>query len=141
MRLLRARLEHADLAAVLEGERDAVVALDRAAHGVATEQAQQLSNVTSNPVTLEKSRLNEVATYGHGLAPYFMSLGMWVGAIAYFMMYPAISRKFARSGHSGLATLLGALIPVGVMGAIQGLVVALVLLVATLVVMVRGTGA
>jgi len=92
-----------------------------------TEQAQQLSNVTSNPVTLEKSRLNEVATYGHGLAPYFMSLGMWVGAIAYFKMYPAISRKFARSGHSGLATLLGALIPVGVMGAIQGLVVALVL--------------
>ncbi len=87
-----------------------------------TQEADDLSSVSSRPVDISKTRLNEVATYGHGLAPYFMTLGLWVGAIAYFMMYPAISRKFARSGHSGLATLRGALIPVVLMGIAQGIV-------------------
>ena len=92
-----------------------------------TDQASELSAVTSDPVTIEKTRLNEVPTYGHGLAPYFMTLGLWVGAIAYFMMYPAISRKFARSGHSGLRTLRGALVPVLLMGIVQGTVMSTVL--------------
>ncbi|WHS50511.1 YhgE/Pip domain-containing protein [Rothia sp. SD9660Na] len=92
-----------------------------------TDQASELSAVTSDPVTIEKTRLNEVPTYGHGLAPYFMTLGLWVGAIAYFMMYPAISRKFARSGHSGLRTLRGALVPVLLMGILQGTVMSLII--------------
>ncbi|WP_326503749.1 YhgE/Pip domain-containing protein [Rothia nasimurium] len=92
-----------------------------------TNQASELSAVTSDPVTIEKTRLNEVSTYGHGLAPYFMTLGLWVGAIAYFMMYPAISSKFARGGHSGLRTLRGALVPVVLMGIVQGTVMSLVI--------------
>ena len=92
-----------------------------------TDQASELSAVTSDPVTIEKTRLNEVPTYGHGLAPYFMTLGLWVGAIAYFMMYPAISSKFARGGHSGLRTLRGALVPVLFMGILQGTVMSLII--------------
>lgn len=92
-----------------------------------TDQASELSAVTSDPVTIEKTRLNEVPTYGHGLAPYFMTLGLWVGAIAYFMMYPAISSKFARGGHSGLRTLRGALVPVLLMGIVQGTVMSTVI--------------
>lgn len=92
-----------------------------------TDQASELSAVTSDPVAIEKTRLNEVPTYGHGLAPYFMTLGLWVGAIAYFMMYPAISRKFARGGHSGLRTLRGALVPVLLMGIVQGTVMSTVI--------------
>ncbi|ORC17401.1 hypothetical protein A7979_03090 [Rothia nasimurium] len=92
-----------------------------------TDQASELSAVTSDPVTVEKTRLNEVPTYGHGLAPYFMTLGLWVGAIAYFMMYPAISSKFARGGHSGLRTLRGALVPVLLIGVLQGAVMSLIL--------------
>ena len=92
-----------------------------------TDQASELSAVTSDPVTIEKTRLNEVSTYGHGLAPYFMTLGLWVGAIAYFMMYPAISSKFARGGHSGLRTLRGALVPVLFMGIVQGTVMSTVI--------------
>ncbi|MFW0170735.1 YhgE/Pip family protein, partial [Rothia sp. P4278] len=90
-------------------------------------QAEDLSAVTSDPVAIDKTRINEVSTYGHGLAPYFMTLGLWVGAIAYFMMYPAISAKFARRGHSGLATLRGAMVPVILMGIVQGSVMTIII--------------
>lgn len=91
------------------------------------EEAEHLSKVVAAPVTAEAIRLNEVPTYGHGLAPYFMSLSLWVGAIAYFLMFPAIRSELGRRHVTGFRALVGSLIPLVLMGAAQGSVLALVL--------------
>ena len=59
------------------------------------EGAEHLAEVASAPISIEAKRLNEVPTYGHGLAPYFMALSLWVGAIGYFLMFPAIKKTRA----------------------------------------------
>lgn len=69
-------------------------------------ESGHLSETASKPVTVTTNRLNEVPTYGHGLAPYFMALSLWVGAIAYFLMFPAITSSHVRPDK---LALLGAL--------------------------------
>ncbi|MCH1983503.1 YhgE/Pip domain-containing protein [Ruminococcus sp. OA3] len=42
----------------------------------------------SSPVITEKTELTEVANNGHAMAPYMMSVALWVGCIAFCIMYP-----------------------------------------------------
>ncbi|AYG04254.1 YhgE/Pip domain-containing protein [Gryllotalpicola protaetiae] len=67
-----------------------------------------LSKVASQPVSLEATHLNPVPAYGYGLAPYFMSLGMWVGGLAIYMVLRAIPRRSIEKGRPGwVSALLG----------------------------------
>lgn len=43
--------------------------------------ADNMSNFVSNPVILKDSSINSVKYYGQGLAPYFISLSLWIGAM------------------------------------------------------------
>lgn len=40
-----------------------------------------MSNFVSNPVKLSDQSINDVKKYGEGLAPYFISLSLWLGAM------------------------------------------------------------
>jgi putative membrane protein len=40
-----------------------------------------MSNFISNPVTIKDNSINVVKHYGQGLAPYFISLSLWIGAL------------------------------------------------------------
>lgn len=42
----------------------------------------------SNPVEIEEEKLTEVENNGHGMAAYMMSVGLWVGCLAFCLMYP-----------------------------------------------------
>lgn len=42
----------------------------------------------SSPVITEKTELTEVENNGHAMAPYMMSVALWVGCIAFCIMYP-----------------------------------------------------
>ena len=42
----------------------------------------------SAPVEAEESKLTEVPNNGHAMAPYMMSVALWVGCIAFCIMYP-----------------------------------------------------
>ncbi len=42
----------------------------------------------ASPVETEKSELTEVSNNGHAMAPYMMSVALWVGCIAFCIMYP-----------------------------------------------------
>lgn len=44
-------------------------------------QKEPMVGATSNPVTLTRIHQGNVPNYGHGFAPYFMSLGMFVGSL------------------------------------------------------------
>src|SRR5699024_3352219 len=40
------------------------------------------------PVDVENAKINEVPNYGTGFAPYFLSLGLFVGALLLSIVYP-----------------------------------------------------
>src|SRR5699024_10558699 len=68
---------------------------------------------------LNDQRAHEVEGYGWGLAPYFMSLALWVGAMGYFLMRPALNmRQIVRSG-STLRAVISSITPAFIMAFIH----------------------
>lgn len=51
----------------------------------------------SQPVTLEHQRQSQVPNYAHGLAPYFLSVAIFVGCLVFCSIYP-VERKADRQG-------------------------------------------
>lgn len=43
--------------------------------------SNSMSKFISNPVSIEEKNINDVKYYGEGLAPYFISLSLWLGAM------------------------------------------------------------
>ena len=84
-------------------------------------QADHLAGVTSTPVEITKNRLNEVPAYGYGLAPYFMTLGLWVGALAYYLMFPPLRERLVLGRQPALVVALRSFAPGAILGAAQSL--------------------
>jgi putative membrane protein len=67
----------------------------------------------SSPVELDKEEYTTVADNGHAMAPYMMSVGLWVGTLAFCIMYPLMeAHGKLKSGFSwwiSKATVLHAL--------------------------------
>ncbi|MGN0634083.1 MAG: YhgE/Pip family protein [Oscillospiraceae bacterium] len=49
---------------------------------------EQTYDMFSSPVETTKQEYTQVADNGHGMAPYMMSVGLWVGTLAFCIMYP-----------------------------------------------------
>ncbi|WP_119696774.1 YhgE/Pip domain-containing protein [Microbacterium halotolerans] len=82
-------------------------------------EAKHLGGVAASQVTLDSERLNEVAGYGAGLAPYFLSLALWVGGMSFYMMAPAMNAAaLSRRRPAALLTLRSLMAGV-IMGVIQ----------------------
>ena len=47
----------------------------------------------SSPVEASETKITTVENNGHAMAPYMMSVGLWVGCIAFSLMYPLTSYK------------------------------------------------
>lgn len=82
-------------------------------------ESQHLSTVAADPVGIDAERQNEVPSYGAGLAPYFLSLGLWVGAMAWFLMMPAIDESLVASRRLGWVVVLRSWLPGAMMAAVQ----------------------
>ena len=64
-------------------------ALADGADEVASNEASDKNlDMFSNPVEIEEEKLTEVENNGHGMAAYMMSVGLWVGCLAFCLMYP-----------------------------------------------------
>lgn len=61
------------------------VAADEANDVHTTEDTHQM---IANPVKVENEKINEVPNYGTGFSPYFLSLGLFVGALLLSIVYP-----------------------------------------------------
>ncbi|RWZ51484.1 YhgE/Pip domain-containing protein [Labedella phragmitis] len=81
--------------------------------------ASRVSEVASAPVRLNAERVNEVPAYGWGLAPYFMSLALWVGALAFYLMMKPLRESLVASGRPAWFVALGSFVPGAVMGVVQ----------------------
>ncbi len=114
--------------------------LDDGAHELSTEladgvdgiptftdaQADDLASVTGSAVELDAAREHEVSGYGAGLAPYFLALGLWVGAMAIFFMRPALPDELVARRQPAWRTALRAYLPTLALALAQALVASLV---------------
>ena len=103
---------------------------DGAAEIRGTNTGDAAAEMFAAPVTTTESQLTRVANNGHGMAPYMMSVALWVGCIAFSLMYPLT--EYAGKLKSGFAWWLSkasvlytiavaqALVMVGALHAING---------------------
>lgn len=83
------------------------------------DEASQLASVAADQVVLDQQRVNEVPEYGYGLAPYFMALSLWVGALAFYMMMPALRDELVAGRRSAFGAALRSLGPGALMALVQ----------------------
>ncbi|MBO3129308.1 YhgE/Pip domain-containing protein [Dermatophilus congolensis] len=96
---------------LLQGATDLAKGLASGAKKIPTydsKERNQLSAVVAKPVDGENVRLNRVANYGAGLAPYFCALGLWVGGMGlFFMLRPLPLRAMASTASPWRVALAG----------------------------------
>lgn len=60
------------------------------------EERSRDADVLANPVTVRSSNLHPAGVYGRGVAPFFLSIGLWVfGLVAYIMLRPVALEALA----------------------------------------------
>ncbi|PPF13242.1 YhgE/Pip domain-containing protein [Rathayibacter sp. AY1A5] len=91
------------------------------------EQAQELSAVAAAPVGIDAERMNRVPSYGYGLAPYFMALALWVGALAFYLMSAPLSSRLLAARRPAWVIALRSYLPGALMAVAQGVLAALVI--------------
>ncbi|WP_239615773.1 YhgE/Pip domain-containing protein [Cohnella mopanensis] len=80
----------------------------------------------ASPVDLDVVKSTEVPNYGTGFAPYFLSLGLFVGALLLTIVYTV--KEPAIKPTSGWSWFVGKLLTMVFIGAVQAIIADLVLL-------------
>lgn len=71
-------------------------------------ERDQLARTAATPIEDAADRVNAVKNYGEALAPYFIALALWVGAMAiYLLLRPLSSRAIASTTGSIRVALAG----------------------------------
>lgn len=98
---------------------------DRLAQGAAAVPAYspqaraQHARIMGDPVQLATTALNEAPNYGTGLAPYFIPLALWIGAlVTYLVLRPTSGRALASNAPAWLVAV-GGYLPAAVVGVVQ----------------------
>jgi putative membrane protein len=84
-------------------------------------------DMMGEPVTVEKEEINTVPNYGTGFAPYFVSLGLFVGALIISIVYQL--KEPAVWPQSALQWFLSKLGIIAIIGMVQAVLVDVILLV------------
>ncbi|MQW78069.1 YhgE/Pip domain-containing protein [Nocardioides sp. dk4132] len=80
---------------------------------------RRTAQTIGDPVGVRDDTLARAGSYGAGLAPFFMSLAVWIGAYMLFLLVRPLSvRSLAADGPSA-RTALGGLVPPAVVAAFQ----------------------
>ena len=93
----------------------------------ASEQASEVSptdktyGMVASPVDVDVEQVNEVPNYGTGFAPYFLSLGLFVGALLISIVFPLVQPVIKPT--SGVSWFTSKVSVLGVVGIIQSLIV------------------
>lgn len=88
------------------------------------QSSKAMGTFMSEPVKVQDKPLYEVKTYGEGMAPYFISLSLWVGAL---MMFFVITEEVSGDVKAGpVSKVLGKYLSYGCVGIIQALLISFV---------------
>ncbi|MFF4949688.1 YhgE/Pip family protein [Streptomyces chattanoogensis] len=85
------------------------------------------TEVMADPVELAAKSLHKAPNYGTGLAPYFIPLSLWVGAMVAFMLLQPLGKRALAAGAPGWRIALGAWLPAFAIGVVQVLALMAVL--------------
>ena len=58
------------------------------------ELLKKITDYIANPVQLNYTSLNPVSLYGEGLAPYFICIALWMGAMYTYFVASSLGKKF-----------------------------------------------
>src|SRR5699024_8088697 len=76
-------------------------------------------NMIADPVHVKNEKINQVPNYGTGFAPYFLSLGLFVGALLLSIVYPLKEPAgIPTSGVNWFFSKFGVLLTVGIFQAL-----------------------
>lgn len=110
-----------------EGTEEFHEEMSEAVHEIdEVESDEETYNMMANPVEVDNKKINEVPNYGTGFAPYFISLGLYVGALLLSIVYPL--RAPTITPTSGFNWFLRKTAGLGIIGVLQALLVASLLL-------------
>ena len=92
------------------------------------EGKDSLFDYFANPVVVEETKVEAVPNYGTGFAPYFLSLGLFVGALLLSIVFP-LREPFAKP-KSAWQWFMSKFSVMAVVGVFQAIIAASILLVA-----------
>ncbi|MBM7643836.1 putative membrane protein [Scopulibacillus daqui] len=84
------------------------------------------ADMFAKPIDLHNKTHSNVNNYGYGLAPYFLSLGLFVGAVMLTIIYDL--REPALKPRTGISWALGKYFVMAVMGIVQALIADVIVL-------------
>lgn len=96
--------------------------------GYTEDERDQLAKTAATPVTDAADRLNKVSSYGEGLAPYFMALALWVGAMSIYLLLRPLSARAVASAAGSVRTALAGFVPGAALSLVQAVLLVGVLL-------------
>src|SRR5699024_712788 len=68
--------------------------LERGAGQIREKKADEsMTEMFASPVQEKETKMTTVENNGHAMAPYMMSVGLWVGSLAFCLMYPLTEYK------------------------------------------------
>ncbi|UQA95322.1 YhgE/Pip domain-containing protein [Streptomyces halobius] len=85
------------------------------------------TEVMADPVELAAKSMHKAPNYGTGLAPYFIPLSLWVGAMVAFMLFAPLGKRALAAGAPGWRIALGSWLPAFAIGVAQVLALMAVL--------------
>lgn len=88
--------------------------------------SEDMSKFVSEPITLNDNSINNVKYYGEGLAPYFVSLSLWLGAM-FINLILSITKLVDVVKNKFLKSFVGKFTAGSVMGIVQSLILSFVL--------------
>lgn len=91
-------------------------------------ERDHLADVNATPVSLDAEHENAMANYGTGLAPYFISLALWIGGIGFFMLLSPLTARLLDRFWPAPLVALRAYVPAAIMAVVQASLVTAVAL-------------
>lgn len=88
--------------------------------------SDRAKDMIASPVDVENDKINEVPNYGTGFAPYFLSLGLFVGALLLSIVYPL--RETSSIPSSGFEWFLRKFGVLAIVGVLQALIACAILM-------------
>ena len=89
-------------------------------------QRTAVARTLGDPVDLSSDSMAAAGTYGAGLAPLFLSLALWIGAYALFLLVRPFSTRALATSQRSLRTALGGWLAPVVLGLVQTIALFLV---------------
>lgn len=102
---------------LMEGSETLAAALEDGAGDLnGQEFSEETISMFASPLEAKEKKITNVENNGHGMAPYMMSVGLWVGCLAFCLMYPLTQYTGRlKSGFSWWASKAVVLYPVAVL--------------------------